>query len=64
MYVAELLSRNYLNRSDFGDEVLLDVIHTVSEVMVSFKISKKQEFIRETQNYEVLGKVLKYCEIG
>ncbi|XP_050065155.1 uncharacterized protein LOC126554059 [Aphis gossypii] len=62
MYVADLLSRNYVRRSNTGEESLKDVIHTVSDIEIKYENSKEQEFIQKTQNDEVLGNVLEYCK--
>jgi hypothetical protein len=64
MYVADLLSRNFIKRNNTGEESLTDVIHTVCDIELAYKNSKEQEFIQKTQDDEVLGRVLVYCKSG
>ena len=64
MYVADLLSRNFIKRNNTGEESLTDVIHTVCDIKLAYKNSKEREFIQKTQDDELLGRVLVYCKSG
>lgn len=64
MYVADLLSRNFIKRQESGEDAMTDVIHTICEVQVNFANSKLLEFVNQTKKDEVLRKVGEYCMNG
>lgn len=64
MYIADLLSRNYVQRAELTDESLNDVVHTIKEFEVQFSNSRLKQFIEETYKDEHLGTVLKYLDEG
>ncbi|CAI6370722.1 unnamed protein product [Macrosiphum euphorbiae] len=64
MYIADLLSRNYIRRTELTDESLNDVVHMINEFDVQFKNNRLEQLIKETYKDEHLGKVLKYLDEG
>jgi len=44
MYVADPLGRNFIRRSNIGEESLKDVIHTASDIQLKYKNPKEQVF--------------------
>lgn len=62
MYVADLLSRNYIKKSNIGEEIILVVVHDINELYIDFKNIKETEFIDETRKDKVLNLILKYCK--
>lgn len=62
MYVADLLSRRFVNRINNSDGTLTDVIHTIIEIQINFTNGKESEFVEKTKCDEVLTKVIKYCK--
>ncbi|KAF0710957.1 Uncharacterized protein FWK35_00037749, partial [Aphis craccivora] len=64
MYIADLLSRNYIQRVENTEENLNDVVHAINEVEVQFKNDRIEKFREETNRDEHLSKVLKYLDTG
>uniref|UniRef100_A0A2S2NXG9 RNA-directed DNA polymerase n=1 Tax=Schizaphis graminum TaxID=13262 RepID=A0A2S2NXG9_SCHGA len=64
MYIADLLSRNFIQRVEMTEENLSDVVHTINEVEVKFKNNKIEQFREETNKDNNLSKILKYLDIG
>jgi len=64
MFIADLLSRNFIKRNDREEVNMSNVIHTISEIQLHFKNNKESEFIEKTKYYEILAKVLTYCKEG
>lgn len=48
MYIADLLSRNFIKRCNEDDIVMKDVVHTVSEGVFNLSEVKVKEFQTET----------------
>jgi len=55
MYIADLLSRNYIQRTELTDESLNDVVHMINEFDVQFKNNRLEQLIKETYTDEHLG---------
>lgn len=64
MYIADLLSRNYIQRAEMTEENLNDVVHIINEVEVQFKNNRLEQFKEETYKDENLGKILNYLDVG
>jgi len=64
LYIADLLSKNYIQRTELTDESLKDVVHMIKEFDVQFKNNRLEKLIKETYRDEHLGKVLKYFYEG
>lgn len=64
MYIADLLSRNYIQRVEITEENLNDVVHTINEVEIQFKNDRIERFREETNKDEHLSKILKYLNTG
>ncbi|XP_050533909.1 uncharacterized protein K02A2.6-like [Daktulosphaira vitifoliae] len=64
MYVADLLSRNYIKRDVTGETIVNDVVHAISEIQINFSNDKEDEFKRNTGNDEVLKQIMEFCKKG
>lgn len=64
MYVADFFSRNFIQRNEESEEVLNDIVHTLSEVELEFKNNKQKEFIEATKSNEILSQICKYLSTG
>jgi len=64
MYIADLLSRNYIQRVENTEENLNDVVHAINEVEIQFKNDRIEKFREETNMDEHLSKILKYLDTG
>ncbi|KAL4098106.1 hypothetical protein QTP88_022775 [Uroleucon formosanum] len=64
MYIADLLSRNYIQRVEITEENLNDIVHAINEVEIQFKNDRIEQFKNETNKDEHLSKVLKYLDTG
>jgi len=54
MYIADLLRRNYIQRTEMTEENLNDVVHMINEVEVQFKNNRLEQFKDETYKDENL----------
>lgn len=63
MYIADLLSRNFIRKRESDDVAMKDVIHSLDS-KVTFTGTNLAECQRETLNDNDLKQVLKWCKIG
>lgn len=64
MYIADLLSRNFIKRPQIDDECMKDVVHTNMLNEITFTGDKLTQFQNETQNDNVLNKILNFYQVG
>lgn len=64
MYIADLLSRNIINKRIKNNVEINDVVHTVKEYKIRITEEKLEKLRNETRKDGVLSKVLVYYQQG
>jgi len=64
MYIADLLTRNIIHKTEKDDESLKDFIHTVKIAEIKYSTEKLNELKLETNRDMVLLRVKEYYQNG
>ncbi|KAK9687429.1 Integrase zinc binding domain [Popillia japonica] len=61
MYIADLLSRNFIDNRSKDDPLMNDVVHTVSEMSMKLSDERSKQIQLETSTDPILKQIVEYC---